>query len=29
MIENKGNLWFYDSEKKFLGEKHAIKESLL
>lgn len=24
MIENKGNLWFHDSGKKFLGEKHAI-----
>ncbi len=25
MIENKGNLWFYDSGMKFLGEKHALK----
>lgn len=23
--ENKGLLWFYDSGKKFLGEKHALK----
>lgn len=25
MIENKGNLWFYDSGMKFLGEKHTLK----